>query len=461
MTPPAPMAPIPYPSLVGRRTGIVSRVEPYPVPEHLPPTLRLFTSVIADTTRFGPWRSDSSGMGAVLWDDAAAIAAALGEAVERYCGNLVPPGLTEASYRELLARGQRAVSPAQLALYAPAQYATPGFPFVPFTPDLPVRWVRGRDVLDHQPVWVPASLVWTSYFEAGRTRTEPRTNGTIYAGIAAGLSRQRAEWSALCELIERDAMTLTWTSGAAGHRLDPPDWLARLACGPTRALQTRFCSFPHEVGLPVVGALMLDQRDGYLTLGTACRPDPLDAMLKAVAEAAHIQVVMRELDDPTSAIAQLGDLAASPLKPWRRERDYLSVYRADWHDATDPGCHMQAYLDPRLADQLITEIESWPEQTRSQQPWGRAVTGTGQGTSQPPGEPFTDAARQLGRQGISVCSVDVTTDDVRSAGLHVVRLVAAGLYSNGPAAFPFLGGDRLQQRRKDILRPPRLQPLPH
>lgn len=458
MTPLALMALIPYPRMVGHRTGIVSRVEPYPVPEHLPPALRLFTSAIADTTRFGPWRSDSSGMGAVLWDADGAIAAALGEAAERYCGNLVPPGLTAASYRELLARGQRAISLAQLALYSSAQYAAPGFPFLPFTPDLRVRWVLGRDVLDHEPVWVPASLVWTSYFEAGRTRTEPRTNGTIYAGIAAGPSRQRAEWSAMCELIERDAMTLTWTSGAAGHRLDPLEWLGRLASGPTRALRTRFCGFPSEMGVPAVGALMLDQRDGYLTFGTAWRPDPFDAMLKSVAEAAHIQVVMRELDDPTSAIARLGNLAASPLKPWRRERDYLFAYRADWHDATDPGCHMQAYLDPRLANQLLAEVESWPQESS---PHGGAVTATEHGAPQHPGELLTHAARQLARRGISVCSVDITTDDVRSAGLHVVRLVAPGLYSNGPAAFPFLGGDRLHQLRKDTLRPPRLQPLPH
>lgn len=455
--------PNPYPKMVGHRTGIVSRVETYPVPAQLPAALRLFASTIADSTRFGPWRSDPSGMGAVLWDAEAAIAAAIGEAAERYCGKLVPPGLIEASYQELRAGGQRAVSPDRLALYSSEQYATPGFPFVPFTPDLPVRWVRGRDVLDREPVWVPASVVWTSYFEAGRTRAEARTNGTIYAGIAAGPSRPRAEWSALCELIERDAMTLTWTSGAAGHRLDPPDWLARLARGPTGTLRTLFCGFPNELGLPVVGALMLDQHDGYLTFGTSCRPDPLDAMCKAVAEAAHIQVVMRELDDPASAIAQLGDLPASPLKPWRQARDYLSAYRADWRDAIDPGCHMQAHLDPRLAHQLLTEIASWPWDPSPgvNRLSGGAVTGTGNGLAPSPGEMLAHAARQLARLGISVYSVDVTTDDVRSAGLHVVRLVAPGLYSNGPAAFPFLGGDRLHQLRKGILHPPRLQPLPH
>lgn len=453
MTPSALRGPVPYPKLVGHRTGIVSRVQPYPVPEQLPPALRLFASTIADTTRFGPWRCDTSAMGAVLWDGAAALAAALGEAAERYCGNLVPPGLTEATYRELTARGQRAVSPDRLALYSPAQYAAPGFPFAPFTPDLPVRWVPGRDVLDHEPVWVPASLVWTSYFESGQSRTEPRTNGTVYAGIAAGPSRHHAEWSALCELIERDAMTLTWTSGAAGHRLDPPDWLARLARGPTRALRTLFCGFPSAMGVPAVGALMLDEGDGYLTLGTAWRPDPFEAMLKAMAEAAHIQVVMRELDDPASAIAALGDLPASPLKPWRRERDYLSAYRADWHDATDPGCHMQAYLDPRLASQLLAEVRSWPH--------GGAVSPTRHGAAQHPGELLAHAARRWARHGIPVYSVDVTTADVRSAGLHVVRLVAPGLYSNGPAAFPFLGGDRLHQLRSHVDRPPRLQPLPH
>ena len=180
---------IPYPAMVDARSGIVQRIEPHPVHEHLPRCLKLFASVIADTTCFGPWRADSSGMGCSFSDEDAAIGAAIGEAAERYCGNLVPSGLTVASHDDLVARGCPAIDPRDLALYSFEQFSARGFPFVPFTPDLEVRWVRGRDVLRGGPVWVPASLVWTTYFEGEPTRAEPRTNGTLYAGIAAGPDR--------------------------------------------------------------------------------------------------------------------------------------------------------------------------------------------------------------------------------------------------------------------------------
>ena len=71
-------------------------------------------------------------------------------------------------------------------------------------------------------------------------------------------------------------------------------------------------------------------------------------------------------------------------------------------------------------------------------------------------------AARLGEHGIPVYSVDLTTADVRATGLRVTRLVAPGLYGETPAAFPLLGGARLQRvRRSAPDRPPRLLPLPH
>lgn len=210
-------------TLVDARTGIIRRLEPRPIHKHLPQALKLIASVLADTSRFGPWPSDPSGTGCAFWDADAATGAAIGEAVERYCGNLVPPDLIMASYEELTAADHTAVDPDTLALYSPVQLAQPGFPFVPFTRSLRVRWAQGRDLLTHRPVWVPASLIWVTWFEARPTSDEPRTNATIYAGIATGQSREAAEWSALCELIERDAMTSPGPDAPPSHGSSRPD----------------------------------------------------------------------------------------------------------------------------------------------------------------------------------------------------------------------------------------------
>jgi ribosomal protein S12 methylthiotransferase accessory factor len=452
--------------LLDARTGLVRRLELRPADDDLPRALHLVRSVLADSTRFGPWPCDPSGSGCAFWDRSRAEEAAIGEAVERYCGNLVPPALVRASFDELTGQGQAALDPAGLALYSPEQYAQRGFPFVPFTASLRVRWTRGNNLLTHEPVWVPASLVWVTYPEVLRYR-EPPTNGPVYAGIAAGPTSEAAQRSALLELIERDSVALSWASGMSLATIEPPAGVACLARGSRGALSTTFYACPTEWDLPVIAAVTVHERLGITTMGTACRLEPEAAMLKALSEALKGVTIMRELDDPSSSIMRTAErMPASPLKRWRPARDYLSAYRPDWRDVVDPSCHLQIYLDPRLRARLHRELGTslaLGEGERPTAPWmEHAPAGVARRRVENPGSGCVRAiAARLARRGIPVYGVDVTTDDVRSAGLHVVRLIAPGLYSNAPAAFPFLGGNRLARLTASLARPPRLLPLPH
>lgn len=231
--------------------------------------------------------------------------------------------------------------------------------------------------------------------------------------------------------------------------------------GTRGTLDTRFYRFPSEFGLPVTGALMTDEPSGYVTLGVACRADLVAAMRKALAEAAQQQMVVRDLDDPASAIARVAERPHSPVKPWRRDRAYRGSYRPDWRDVVDPGCHLQLYLDPRLRTTLEAELAAgavgpWP--------WTHSIVTDPPAASIPadPVQLLAHTAGLLAAEGMRVYSVDVTTDDVRSAGLHVVRLVVPGMYSNAPAAFPFLGGRRLARLLQSApMSQPRLLPLAH
>ena len=144
------------------RTGVIRALVPHPIPEHFPPSFALTTARLADTTRFAAWAGDPAGAGYAFADPGAVLGAAVGEAVERYCGNLVPPGLVRGSYDELSRAGRSAVQPSALALFSPQQHAEPGFPAVPMADDLVLDWAEGADVLTGAPVLVPASLVWPS-----------------------------------------------------------------------------------------------------------------------------------------------------------------------------------------------------------------------------------------------------------------------------------------------------------
>jgi ribosomal protein S12 methylthiotransferase accessory factor len=432
-------------TLIDPRTGIIRRLERLTLHPHLPAAFRSVASRISDTATFSPWPSDPSGAGCAAWDEAAARAAAIGEAVERYCGNLVPPleGLTLATYDDMCRRVEPVIDPSALALYAPQQYALPGFPFVPFTRHTYVRWTRGESLATGEPVWVPASLVWVTYYRGPSLTPEPRTSVSWYGGIATGPTATAARWSALQELVERDAVTLGWTGRGDLVPLQPPGWLDALAASPTNAVTTRFLSFPTDLGLPVIGALVEDHIDGYTTLGLSCRPDPAAAAVKALVEAVRDQMVVRDLDDPASAMARVAATADSPLKPWRADRAYRRLYRPDLRDVTDPGCHLQLHLDPAVQADFARELTT---ALGPPHPLDHTATGTT--------DPLTDTLRLLTDQGFRVIAVDVTTDDVRAAGLHVARVIVPGLYNNAPAAYPYLGGTRMPTQLAG--RPPRL-----
>jgi ribosomal protein S12 methylthiotransferase accessory factor len=177
------------------------------VPAQFPGSYVIVDSYLCDTAAFCPFPSDPAGAGYAFGNERRAVAAAIGEAVERYSGNLVPDDLRAATYRDL----DNAVDPTTLALFSPAQHDEPDFPCVPFTQDMVIEWADGVDMNTGEPVAVPASLVWASY------RTTPPTNPIIQAGLAAGQSLAAAQWAALCEVIERDAMTLAW-NGRQGLR---------------------------------------------------------------------------------------------------------------------------------------------------------------------------------------------------------------------------------------------------
>lgn len=422
-------SPSPFDRLLDPRFGLIKSLEMVPLPTEMPRRLHRAHARSSAAQRFSMWHSDKES-GGFAWDDpVAARAAAAGEAVERYCGNLVPAGLRRGSWNEWQQAGEPAVDPAELALFSDAQYAQRGFPFVPFSRDLPVLWTPGRSMVDGKRIWVPASLVWVTFFFGEPTAGEPRTHPTPYAGIATGSDREHAEVSAILELLERDAMSLAWHRGDPLPPLEMPGWLIDRVS--SDAVPVRFYEIPSELDASVVGALAHDSANDILALGLACRVEPVAAALKAAAEAFQLLLTCRILDDPTSPYMQEVAAGAPGLgvKPWRADRAYRSSYRDDWRDAWDLLCHVQIHLDPAMREPLAERLSGGADKRLEDLP----VLGT-----------TRDAlVAHLVDRGYHPIAVDVTTPDVAQTGLSVVRVVVPGLYGNAPAAFPYLGGTRM------------------
>jgi ribosomal protein S12 methylthiotransferase accessory factor len=326
-----------------------------------------------------------------------AVAAAVGEAVERYSAAYVPDeSLVVATAREL---GPSATRPESFALFAPEQHASAGFPFVPFTADTRLSWVRGTRLADGADAWLPAQLVYL-----GSVGSEPMIAYSTSNGLAAGPDRDSALAAAIFELVERDAFMLAWNTRRSFPLLD---WerSPRLHAyhhrylAPARARLSAVDLSPvHDV--PVVLALVRGL-PGALVVGAGAAPTVEEAWLKAVTEAYAVRKAARErvlagLEPPVEVL----DFP-----------DHIAFY------AYEENARRAAFLD---ASAELHGTERIPP-----------VEG--------------DVATHLAARGIDTYAVDVTSPDVREAGLCVMRAVA-------PRLIPldvrhdgrFLGGERLR-----------------
>jgi ribosomal protein S12 methylthiotransferase accessory factor len=104
-----------------------------------------------------------------------------------------------------------------MPLFAPEQYATPQFDYVPFRPDSFLGWTEGRELLTGNPILVPAQLVLMYY------KPHPAEAAIGYAttaGLAFHMSRYQAILHGLYEVIERDALNINWYTKLPPPRVD-------------------------------------------------------------------------------------------------------------------------------------------------------------------------------------------------------------------------------------------------
>ncbi|MEU8592391.1 YcaO-like family protein [Streptomyces globisporus] len=400
------------------------------------PSCVSYTARLSTGPALGPAAVDAVTSGAALSDHDQARWAAVGEAVERYCANLVPDELPVASHTRLTASGRTAVDPGEFALYSPGQYASRGFPFVPMTRDLPIAWTAGRDLSNGRETWVPASLSYVNYFR-GTRRAQPPTNYPVLAGTAAGSSPREARLAALLEVLERDAVTLWWLSGAPAAPLAPtydPALTIALNEAAASGLRVTLLRIPSTLDVVVAGAFIEDAARRIVAFGSACRATAEAAAAKALTEAIGTHETSLELLDDTSGFwsaVRQGRVDQRPYRPYRSDRAYRDDFRPDRRDINDVALHLQLYLDPRMQDARLARLRT------PRLPHG----------SRPPvaaGPPDLDGyLRLLTAQGLRAIAVDLTPPPVQAAGLHVARVLVPGLSCNAPAAFPFLGGSRL------------------
>ena len=123
-----------------------------------------------------------------------ALASAMMEAIELFHGEELSGRTVSASFEELSA--ETCVGAARLALR---------HRHIPSRPNQ-IEWIEGYDLLNREACWVPWEVVHTDYTLPTRHSGEHFLSGTN--GLASGNHLAEAVSSAICELVERDAVAL-------------------------------------------------------------------------------------------------------------------------------------------------------------------------------------------------------------------------------------------------------------
>lgn len=414
---------------VNPRCGIVLRTTAFDHHPSVPADLR---TVQAHSTQmqhaFPTWQTFSTSLGSSFEGERSARNAAIGEAIERYCLNYLSGARPiRAAYNEL---SSYALDPEKLILFSPQLYAADGFPFVPFTRETLVYWVKGRSLTRRCPAWLPLSLVYP-FWQAGNFPGQPLTHDPYFPGVAAGATPEQAIVAGIEEIVERDSLMVWWLN----HQPLPsvsltPDLEAHWLGRPTEMGQRAWAIYLHnEFALPVMAGVVENTIEQLFNIGFACRPDPVAATRKAWAEALTLQERSRDLNHLDSLLRR--EYRPSALKPWRADRAYLDDYRPDFHDVDNDLAQQQFFLDPRAVERIRPWVDTPAQLHFDELPKLKDRS-------------LSTYQARIESCGYEIFHTDLTTPDVAQLGLSVARVIIPGLAPDFPAAFPHLGNGRIQ-----------------
>ncbi len=199
------------PFLIDERVGIIRHVDETPRDPGSPDLFHFFAQACDTQALSG--QTNFSKTGGVSFERSSALAKAVGEAIERYCG--AQYDFADLPLHTYADAPFPCVHPSEFALLSPAQYNLPTATLAPFDEHTPARWALTFDPLTGQVWHVPAAMVYVPYIYH-RGKGESPIAQSISTGLACHGGFAEAALSAVCEVIERDAFTITWQA-MLGH----------------------------------------------------------------------------------------------------------------------------------------------------------------------------------------------------------------------------------------------------
>lgn len=379
--------------------GLVSRVRRLPTaagdPEYTIMTASLgdpgeVVPTIRRAARANVTRNQLDGAGGAVDADRATMLA-LAEALERYSSCVIrDEDVRWASAEDL---GEDALDLDTVPRCSARELAHPRCLVSPPDRRARMRWVRGTSLLDGRTVWVPAVMV---YLHVPPASPAERFTLPISTGCAAHVDLASAILNALAEVIERDAIALTWLQRLSLPRLEldglptvAAEYLERQGRG---GVTTHLFDATTDLGVPTVYGVETAPHNRRLATMVMCATalDPVDAVIKVLREAASCRIALSNAPSPPARID-----------------DFLRVF---------DGAVYMGHADRREAFSFLLET---PHRRRLSDVRSLAT-----------GDPVRDLARAAERlrdRGMEAVVVDLTSDEARRAGFRVVRVVVPAL----------------------------------
>ncbi|WP_103062468.1 YcaO-like family protein [Actinomyces qiguomingii] len=311
------------------------------------------------------------------------------ESLERYSScTWDEAALIMATQAEL---GDAAVGPDRFPRCSERELAADTATLVEYDPRLPIRWQRAWSLTRGREVFVPANLVYLRFpvHSQAELFTHPISTGT-----AAHSDIHEAVLGGLLEVVERDSISLTWLQRLHLPSIEVDEALLRPATreyhcmGTSSDIKVRLFNATTDYGIPVIYGIQLSQ-DPVLAqvVAATCDLDPERALAKIHREFSSLRIALRAHAASPDPFAMLG----------------ISVVG---------GAVLHAQASHRgVFDFLL-------EGSRPTVP----LHEIGQ-TPDPQEDPLSWAVDRLAQRGAEVIAVDITTDEARQVGMHVVKVL--------------------------------------
>ncbi|MDP5210778.1 YcaO-like family protein [Microbulbifer sp. 2205BS26-8] len=314
-----------------------------------------------------------------------------------------------ASAREL---GELALDLDTLPRCSEKEYADPKCPYVPADKHAAIRWTRGYSLTGRCERMVPSVMAHLYLKPAPKERFWQE----ISTGCAAHVRLEAALVSAICEVIERDAIAMTWLAKLPLPRIEMSEPLPVELVDNHRVLrnglvQQHFFDATTDVGIPTIYAVQLLDGHPQVAQYVNCAVgfNAAEACAKIIREAAPARAVLSNVKDVPDNV-----------------EDFRSLYDGAHHLGKPEWRHAFNFLLETPNRKSLSDIQvDAPADEQGQ---------------------LRFLLDRLKAMGMEVVAVDLTTDELRELGIWVVRVVIPGLMPmSSVQRGRFLGHPRLYE----------------